>query len=173
MSDKEDIVGNFIQKVSEIQNSKDDEDVSTADLKQIALETGLSEDDWEKVQKVYGDHLKRGSGFLSHKNYSDAISEYKQALILSPDSEDTLFGLATAYRDQFIETGTAGDRELAEKFAARCLDYSPTHEGALSLISDLKKKVTASGKKGPLLFVSLGLVAGIILLILMAFFRSV
>ena len=50
MNSREDIVKNFIQKVSEIQNTKDNEGLSSAELKQIALEMGMSEDDWKKVQ---------------------------------------------------------------------------------------------------------------------------
>ena len=173
MNDEEDNVGRFIKKVSEIQYSKDDGEMSSAYLKQIAQEIGLSEGDWKKVQKVYEDHVKRGTGFLSHKNYEDALSEYQQALILHPDSEDTLYSLAAAYEGRSWETGSKTDREMAEKFAKQCLYISPTHQGALELISNLKRITTAPKKKRTALYVTLGIGAGIILLLVMAFLRSV
>ena len=174
MSNREDIVGDFIQKVSEIQNVKDNEDLSTADLKEIATEIGMSEDDWEDVQKAYGEHLERGSGFFSHNNYDDALSEYQQALMLHPDSMDTLFGLATAHEGRFLITGSRTDMEMAIKFASRCLHISPNHQGALELISNMKKKEIAPRKKRTALLLSLVLsAAAIIGLIVMVFLRSV
>ena len=174
MNSKEDMVGSFIQKVSEIQNQKDNEDLSTPDLKQIAIEIGMSDDDWEEVQKVYRDHLERGTGFFSHDNFDDALSEYQQALMLHPDSKDTLYGLATAHEGRFLRTGSRTDMEMAIEFASRCLHISPSHQGAIELISNMKKKEIAPRKKRTALRLSLVLsAAAIVGLIVMAFLRSV
>jgi tetratricopeptide (TPR) repeat protein len=172
VNSKEDIVKNFIQKVNEIQNKNANEDFSSAELKQIAHEMGMSENDWEKVQKTYTDHLKRGKGFLSLNNFDDALAEYQQAYILHPDDVNALFGLASAYEGRYLESKSRTNKEMAEKYATRCLQISPDHQKALRLISSLKRKTKTPTKKRTSLILILGISAVLIGLIALAFLVS-
>ena len=169
MSSREDIVKGFIQKVSEIQSAKDsDENMSSAELKQIALDMGLSDEDWQNVQQTHSDHVKRGEGFLSLENYEDALYEYEQAHILRPDDVDSLFGLATAHGGKSLQSGSKVDREMAVTYARKCLQVSPDHRGALALISNLKELRTQPRKRMSV-YIAVGLGIAALVGLLLAF----
>ena len=169
MSSREDIVRDFIQKVSEIHNSReDDKSISSSELKQIALETGLSAEDWTHVQQAQTDYVKRGQGFLSLKNYDDAMYEYQQAHILQPDDVDSLFGLAAAYAGRYQQNGLKDDREAAEKYARMCLQISPDHRKALELISRMKI-INIPRKRKTSLYIAIGISIAALAGVLLAF----
>ena len=132
----------YFKKILEIQKNRENRELSNTELKSIAKEIGFSEDDWQAVEKSFQDHYQRGTGFLNHHNWHDAIEELKQAITLKPTSIETLYNLALAYQKKWSEMNSGNDKKEAEKYARLCLEIKPDHAGALKLISDLRKNMT-------------------------------
>ena len=74
---------NYISKILQIQNKKTSV-LKTDDLKEIALDMGMTESDWKSISDTFNAHALRGKGFLEYKNWTDAIKEFEQAHTLNP-----------------------------------------------------------------------------------------
>ena len=70
---------NYFEKAWDIQKKRKNSQLSLEELKQIALESGMTEQDWYAVQKAFNDYVERGRSYLKHKNYKDAIDEFEEA----------------------------------------------------------------------------------------------
>jgi len=64
----------FFEKALAIQ-VKRQEKLSEAEKKEIALQLGFSEEDWQAVLASFEGHLRRGMEFLKRHNYEKAIVE--------------------------------------------------------------------------------------------------
>lgn len=136
----------YFNKLLEIQKTQENRALNEGELKQIATDLGLSDHDWQAVQDVFNNHYKRANGFLTHKNWEDAIAEFKQALILKPQDVRVLYGLASTYKSQWLEEQLSNDRVKAEEYARLCLEIKADHAGALKLISDLRRAYLSQQK---------------------------
>lgn len=139
MPNSDDNLKAYFNKIIEIQQSQKNAQLSEGDLKSIAKNLGFSEDDWQFIEQNFQDHLKRAGGFLGHQNWTDAIDEFNQALILKPHHVKTLYGIASAYKGRWEENHNKDDKAKALTFAQQCLKVKADHAGALKLISDLRK----------------------------------
>ncbi len=139
MADSDKNLRAYFDKILEIQKQQQSRELSEAELKEIALEMGLSEGDWQAVEKTFQDYYQRGEGFLKHKNWEDAIAELKQALTLKPSHVATQYQIAQAYEGLWKEQKKQEYKELAIQHARQCLQLKADHSGALKLISDLKR----------------------------------
>ena len=129
----------YVAKIMEIQDRRRDLPLTGEELREIALQLGMSEDDWQAVEEAAEGYLTRGLGFIKYENWPDAIEELEQAVVLKPGHLEALFGLATAYQRKWEKTGNQPDRDKAEEYADRVLAINPAHDPSLKLISDLKK----------------------------------
>lgn len=153
----------YFQKILQIKDQR--KGVSEAELKEIALELGMSENEWREVQKVARGHIDRGYNFLDHNNEEDALKEFEQALVVYPDDARALYGIAHIHERWFLEKGKAENKTEALQYAHDTLQADPAHANAARLISYLKNKkpVTAWQKiRKPLVWlVILGILAGV------------
>jgi streptogramin lyase len=121
---------NYIQAILRLQQERarltDDE------LRQIALETGMSEEDLAHAQKRASDHLERGRGFLRYENWGAAVDELEQAVVLMPANPGALTLLADAY---WRRNSGSADLERARTFASRALELDPRHDDALRIVT--------------------------------------
>lgn len=140
MKESEDKIRKFIDKISEIQNLNEEKGLSEQDLKEIAFEMGMTGEEWRKVEKTFNDYLTRGKGFLKYRNWDDALYELQQASALYPDHVDVLYHLALAYEGRWLGKRDKDDRNKAEECAKKCIQINPAHQGALKLISSLKRR---------------------------------
>lgn len=133
----------FVERIIEIQNSQN-ETLKEDDLKQIAIDMGMSENDWLALQKTFNAHLTRSKAFLNYKNWDDAIEEGEQAIIINPHNEEALYTLSYSYFKRWQHKRNPGDKEMAEKYADKVLHINPSHDEAIRLISSLRSQA-----KGP------------------------
>lgn len=129
---------NYISKILQIQNKKNAV-LKTDDLKEIALEMGMTESDWNSISDTFNAHALRGKGFLEYKNWIDAIKEFEQAHTLNPYNTDILYGLALSHKELWLQTNDNSHRTNAEKYAKSCINIEPEYKEAIKLISDLRK----------------------------------
>jgi len=177
MDNSNKIIEEYISKLFEVQRARENQPLTEQELKEIALDAGMTEEDWQAAQEVYQDHIERAEGFLKYKNWSDAIKEYKQALRIKPNDTQALASIAYAYKMRWQDQSKAEDRDHALVFARQCLQASPQNSQALIIVSELsKEKVSATSpqvsnatKRTMLVVVA----AGIILLIAAIMFLQV
>ncbi len=146
----------YVQKVLEIQKERSKKHFSEAELRQVAESLGLSEADWQAVEKSLTDHKLRGGGFLKYKSWTDAIEEFRHCQAVMPSDLESLHGLARAYAGRWQESGAPQDQQKAFDLAKRYLEYQPKDDTMLQLISQIRKQRNsptkpASGKRKILL----------------------
>lgn len=127
----------YFQKILEIKNQR--KGLNEAELKEIALELGMSEQEWREVQKEGKGHIDRGYNFLTHQNQDDALKEFQQALVVFPDDARALYGVAHVHELHFLDKRKAEDKTEALKFAHLTLQADPAHSDAARVISELKE----------------------------------
>jgi tetratricopeptide (TPR) repeat protein len=135
----------YIEAVLKLQRERSS--FTEEELRQIALETGMSEEDLALARRRADDHLARGRGFLRYENWVGAIEELEQAVVLAPTSVDVLSTLATAY---WRRNEGADDRERARAFAERALEIDPAHDPSLRLVSSIDKGERPSAATRPI-----------------------
>jgi tetratricopeptide (TPR) repeat protein len=134
----------YFDKILEIQQQQQNRSLSELELHDIALSLGVSESDWQFIQKVFNNHRTRALGYLKFNNWQDAIPEFEQALTLKPIDIPCLNGMASAYKLKWQSSGDSKDSQLAENYAKQCLEIQPDNQDALKLISQLKQKPSAN-----------------------------
>ncbi len=138
----------YFSKILELQQQQRNRALSENELHDIALSLGVSEADWQFVQKVFENHRTRAQGYLQHSNWQDAIPEFEQALTLKPIDLTCLYGIARAYELKWQQSDNKTDAQQAENYAKQCLEIKPDHQEALKLISNLRQnKPTHSRQK--------------------------
>lgn len=171
MSDSDKALENYIKKLMEIQyQDRPEKQWSDEDLKNIALEAGLTESAWEESQKRGKDHLVRGKAFLTSNNWEDAVSELEQAAMLLPNSAEANCLAGKAYLRSGSALGKPDDLERATYFLDRCLSISPNNQEALTLKSELNRnrmnvQNTSAKKAQTGKFLKWGFIGGAILII--------
>ncbi|MEH0156034.1 hypothetical protein V6R21_17940 [Limibacter armeniacum] len=139
MSDNQRNLERYLQKICDIQNNQQ-ENLNNADLKQLAFEIGMTDQDWQHIQHTFDAHLTRGIGYYKYKNWDDAVEELEQAAAINPFHEQTLFTLASSFACRYHEHERSVDKSMAKYYAKQCLEIYPANEQALQLISALRKE---------------------------------
>ena len=138
----------FFEKALAIQ-ARRQEKLSEAEKKEIALQLGFSEADWQAVLASFDAHLKRGTEFLKRYNYEKAITELEDALIIQPEHAETLAALAQAYLGEFQAKKRKPLKEKALQYAQECLQYEPDNFQAHQVIDAFNpnKSITSYPKR--------------------------
>ncbi|OHX65389.1 hypothetical protein [Flammeovirga pacifica] len=134
-----DHLSRFIERLYEIKESNSNK-VTQADLKSMALEMGLTDLDWVRMQDLFSSHLARAIGYHKYKNWDDSIYELDQALTINPFDSKCFFLTASCYANKYYEEERKTDREQAIHFANKVLEINPLDEKSLQLLSSLKKE---------------------------------
>lgn len=138
MDEKQQKLEQFIRQILEIQNKEKSPILKTNDLKNIVLEMGMTESDWQLISDTFNGHALRGKGFLEYKNWEDAIKEFEQAHTLNPYNTDILYGLALAHKNLWHQTNMSSHKASAEQYAKMCININPQYKEAIALISEIK-----------------------------------
>lgn len=135
------IVGRYVEKMITIQRAREEEPLTDAELKEIALSVGMSEADWQASQEVLLRHLQTGDAHLRSSNWKDAQKEFDQAIALSPYNEQALHGLAKAYYELYKQTGDEKQSDLSAEYAGRALANKNTKldASAIQLLKNLRQ----------------------------------
>ncbi len=142
MDEKHQKLEKFIGRILEIQNQEKSPILKTKDLKNIVLEMGMTETDWQLISETFNGHAIRGRGFLEYKNWEDAIKEFEQAHTLNPYNTDILYGLAVAHKNLWLQNNMSKHKLEAIKYATACIQIAPEYKDAIALISELKLPIT-------------------------------
>ena len=110
-----------------------------SDLRKVARELGLTEEQLAKLDQVVDDHLTRGRNFLDRGLFTDAAGEIHQAAVLRPFDAVIATDLARAHFGQFQKTRDRRERERAQRFARRAVDIDPEHAPAYELLQACQK----------------------------------
>lgn len=158
----------FINKMLTLQTEKRDKPFTETELKQMALEMGMTEEDWQESRKTFKAHLQSGMGHLSLDNYTDALVDLENAFALNPNSWEAAYGLASAYHQKWKESQEEQVKQNAVRFAQLALQLNPGHQGVIRLLDELREKEQEI-KKGDR-FVRIGLIAIVALVGVAIFF---
>ena len=156
----------YVEKMYEIQFSQKDNILTPTQLKEIALEMGITEQEWEESQQVFQGHLANGKELLLQQNWTDAIQTLESAVALNPYHLDALYLNAQAHVERFEDKKNSTDETHARELLTRALQVQPGHKPSLKLLSKLreeKDEIATVSKKQKLLVV--GVASGVILLI--------
>jgi tetratricopeptide (TPR) repeat protein len=141
--DREIILHNYIERVMSLQRARRDA-LSVADLKSVALELGMSDEDMAAADTAARDYLERGNQHLRHKLWDDAVEELTNAVALNPTDVDALYGLAVAHKERWLADGNQLDHEHAIAYARQSLLYDPHHTASYQLLESLRSSTGPS-----------------------------
>jgi tetratricopeptide (TPR) repeat protein len=133
-TDRERIIRDYISQAMSIHSGGDDE---IPDLKGIARELGMTDEEITGVERAAREHFERGMGYCRHSQWDGAIEELTIATALDPSNVDALYALASAYAGRWQETKNKEDRAEAERLIKRCIDLKPDNDAAFALVEKL------------------------------------
>lgn len=134
--DDENILQDYIARLLALQDERDAW-LDQADLDAAARNLGLTERDRARIGEAVTAHRERARRFSQHDAWTDAITEYRQAVVLAPFDVELMHELAVAYASRFEENHAPEDRAEAERYARRSIDLDPTFEPAYALLAAL------------------------------------
>lgn len=140
MSEFNQALQTYIQKVLSLQKEKSESVLSVEELNQVAEELGLSAEDLDYIDQKFEDFLERGKGFMRYQQWQRATDELSQAIMLKPLHIEALSNIAEAYFKLWQKTAKKHFRTEARRYAERCLKVDPRQELCLYIISQLDKK---------------------------------
>lgn len=150
-NENDDILRQYMEKMLALRREREREELSDDDLKRIALDSGMTEEDIAYVERKLAEYMGRGEGYARYGNWDGAVNEFEQAEALAPSNATLLAALSRSYMNRHRLQGNAGDLDAAEKMAHRCLRVDPVNDIALRVISEIKtgKAGTTNGATGP------------------------
>lgn len=168
MSDQENALAKYVEKMYQIQMLEDESILSPQELKTIALDMGISEQEWAESQQVFEGHLKTGEQLVKQRNWDDAIAELDHATSLNPYHIDAVYAHAKALIGRYNESGNMTDEQKARELVRRALKVQPGHEPSIKLLTMLSsgKKVVDKEKKQTKLYKNIAIGLGIAILVL-------
>lgn len=158
--DNADLLNDYVERLLAIEGDgahRLDDD----DLRRVARELGLSDEDLARVDKVVGDHLTRGQNFVARGLYREAADEIQQAAVLRPFDAAIATRLARAHLGHFHRTGERQARDRAQRWARRAIDIDADHKPAFDVLEACQQP-RGNGKRAFVAAAALGLLgAGI------------
>lgn len=155
MSDFDQILQNYVSQILKLQQERTEAPLQTEELKRIAENLGLSENDWQHIQSTFDASLARGKSFVQYKSWENALKELQFAVKINPIHADALYYLALVHWQRNRKTGKKREAKQAEKYARRCVQINYQHEAALKLISRLEKQRQPKTSTRSIVFISL------------------
>lgn len=132
---------NYLHKLMELQYATETQHQFTEEeLKNIALDSGLTEAAWQRSQEQAQGHLQRGKTYLSTHNYDDATQELEQAAALRPHDAEANFLAAQAFLHRGSRHQRSADFDTSEYYLDRTISINPQHAGALRTKGELNDK---------------------------------
>ncbi|OJJ17869.1 hypothetical protein BKI52_28845 [marine bacterium AO1-C] len=155
MNDFDQILQNYVTQLLKIQQERTEGLLRNDDLKNIAENLGLSEQDWVYIQNTFEASLARGKSYIQYKSWDNAVKELQLAVKINPIHAQALYYLALAYWQRGRKFNRKQDLQLSEQHARRCVQIDYQHEAALKLISHLEKQTPPKTGKRSMILISL------------------
>ena len=138
--EESDILSSYVERVMALSAQRSSA-LSPEELREIALELGMSEDELAAADEAAEGHLLRGQGYLSHKLWEDAIEQLGSAAALAPMNVDMAFALAQAYAGRWRAKNDKEDCLEAQRLTRRCVELDPRFDQAYELLADLDEEL--------------------------------
>ena len=167
---------NYLKKLMELQyNTSTEQQFTEEELKNIALEAGLTEEAWRQSQEQARQHLQRGKAYLGTHNYEDAAVELEQAASLRPHDAEANFLAAQAYLHRGGRHQSAADFDKSDYYLDRTISINSHHSGALRLKGELndKRRVhtdEVAEKTRTNTLTKWGIIGGVVILLIAGFY---
>lgn len=143
----------YLLRIMELQAEKN-ENFSEEDLKNIALEMGLTEEEFLKTRKTAADAAERAKSYASVGKWEESEKEWQTALELEPFNPDFAVRFAQHKMYRWKKDGARRHLTDAEAWAMRALELAPSHAGALAILQKAQQRKSAKSiRKGFLYFV--------------------
>ena len=131
---KDQFLEGYVKKLMERDMDLDDpEPLTDEQLKQIALDTGMSEQEWFKLKQDALYTENKGFDYLDRGNYEDALVNFKESTSLYPNSPEAFYGYAKAHFKKGVELENKEDLNHALTYVDRTLKLDPGYQYALDL----------------------------------------
>jgi len=160
----------YLQKLMEIRyRTEPEKPLNESELKNIALEAGLTEQEYEASKQKAREALQIGKGHLDAYNWKDAAFELEQAAMLTPHSAEANRLAGKAFLRKGSAEGSAADLEKAGYFLDQSIALQPADNEALTLKGELNRqwenlKAKSAGKKRTSTLLKWGVPAFLILI---------
>ena len=140
------------------------------ELKELALSMGMSEEEWNALQKKAHVHLKTAEKHLSARNFDDAIHAAEKATSINPYLPNGNSVLAKSYQMLWLEDDNEEARDKAEYYARKELLTDPNDQVAINVLSTINKKRKLGGKESKSRKTFLIIGGAVLLLALLGYF---
>lgn len=164
MEDNDKILKDYMKRLYELQFEPSKNQLLTdEDLKNIALEMGMTESDYEASLKTAENHYRRGKAYMDTFNWYDSINELTKAVTIYPNHVEANYLLGKAYMHRGLLKNDESDFKNSDMYIDRCLQLNPLHEGALAVKSQKRKgmeqkKSAQSRSKMIIIAIAVGLI---------------
>lgn len=157
----------YIDRILQMQNTYRDRPFSKAELKQIALDAGMSEEEWQASQNRFQEVLNGGKNLLQMGNYTDALPMLKEAVAINPYEVEPNYWLAKAFAARWKAQKSSQDQAESESYAGMALQANATHKPTLALLSELRetdRDISQGKQKQRFLLTGIVVLVGVIII---------
>ena len=148
MSQQDRMMQAYLERVIALRESKS-RTLSEQDLRAIANEVGLSDEDLAAADQAAHEHYQRGAQFLKHGRWDDSIRELQDAVALSPGWLQYKALLAYAFAERWKQLGREPDRHAAGQLARECIAIDPNHSESYALLNTLDAAAPGRAPSAP------------------------
>lgn len=153
-------------------DSLEERPLTLAELKELAISMGMSEEEWDQLQLQAIDHLNTAQKHLNARNFDDAIASAEQATAINPYLKNSNSVLAKSYQMLWVEDQNPEALKKAEYYARKELLSDPNDQVAINVLSAINKgKKNASSdanSKKKFLYIG-GAILGLVLVLYLIF----
>lgn len=171
MAGTDETLQRYINKMLQMQNEQREKPLTAEELKEIALDIGMSEEEWLASQQAAQDYLSSGQTLLSYGSWEEAAKQFEQARNIMPYSQEANYGLAKALTEYWKDSNSVEDLEKARVAIRASLSLSPTHAPTLALLPEIEQEQKADKQKKRQLFLTTAsIVAGLLVILAASYF---
>lgn len=141
-------VRKYIDRALEVSQASRD-NLTDADLAEIARDVGLSSQDLARVNVAVSDGLQRGQSFLQQQAWDLAIQELDHIAPLAPNDVAVQVALGTGYAERYLAQHDETDATTALERLNHVMTLAPGNRQAASLIARVTQTSNVRPRTSP------------------------
>ncbi|MCB9223065.1 MAG: LemA family protein [Crocinitomicaceae bacterium] len=150
------------------EDSLEERPLTLAELKELAISMGMTEESWNSLQAQAYEHLKASDDHLKARNFTEAIAEAEKATAINPYIKNSNAILARSYMMLWLQTHDNAHRDKAEFHARQELKVDPRDQIAVNVLSTIDKKrrvLESDSNSKKRIFLVVGIVALVVIVL--------
>jgi tetratricopeptide (TPR) repeat protein len=167
MSYSEEKFRDHIRKMVQKTQVDSDRPLTLAELKELALDMGMVDSEWDALLLKAEEHLELAKKHLAVKNFMNAVDSAEEATSINPYIKDGNAVKAQAYYQLSILEKNENHLVKAGEYARRELILDPLDATALHVLSAVENQ-NSEGRYSKKLFKYLGIGGAIVLVLFLA-----